>query len=49
MEGKIENKEVEPNSELGKAIDYFLKHWNGLTVFLRVVGALYQMPKLNAS
>jgi hypothetical protein len=39
MEEKIENKEVEPNSELGKAIDYFLKHWNGLTVFLRVVGA----------
>src|SRR3989338_5982425 len=39
MEEKIENKEVEPNSELGQAIDYFLKHWNGLTAFLRVEGA----------
>lgn len=39
MEEKIENKEVEPNSELGKAIDYFTKHWNGLTAFLRIAGA----------
>lgn len=39
MEEKIENKEVEPNSELGKAIDYFTKHWNGLTEFLRTAGA----------
>ena len=39
MEEKIENREVEPNSELGKAIDYFLKNWNGLTTFLRVAGA----------
>lgn len=39
MEEKLENREVEPNSELGKAIDYFLKNWNGLTAFLRVAGA----------
>lgn len=39
MEEKIENREVEPNSSLGQAIDYFLKHWNGLTVFLRTEGA----------
>jgi hypothetical protein len=39
MEEKLENKEVEPNSELGKAIEYFLKHWNGLTAFIRVEGA----------
>lgn len=39
MEEKLENREVEPNSELGKAIDYFLKHWNGLTAFLRIAGA----------
>lgn len=39
MEEKLENKEVEPNSNLGKAISYFLKHWNGLTQFLRVEGA----------
>lgn len=39
MEDKIENREVEPNSELGNAIAYFLKHWNGLTAFLRIAGA----------
>ena len=39
MEEKLENREVEPNGELGKAIDYFLKHWNGLTAFLRIAGA----------
>ena len=39
MESKLENREVEPNSALGEAIAYFLKHWNGLTVFLRVAGA----------
>lgn len=39
MEEKIENREVEPNSKLGDAIEYFLKHWNGLTAFLRVEGA----------
>ena len=30
---------VEPNSGLGKAITYFLRHWKGLTAFLREVGA----------
>jgi transposase len=39
MEEKLENHEIEPNSPLGQAIAYFLKHWNGLTVFLRVPGA----------
>jgi hypothetical protein len=39
MEEKFENREVEPNSALGGAIEYFVKHWNGLTQFLRVPGA----------
>ena len=39
MEEKLENREVEPNSGLGQAINYFLKHWNKLTCFLRVPGA----------
>ena len=39
MEQKIENKEVEPNSGLGAAIKYELKHWEELTLFLRVPGA----------
>lgn len=30
---------VEPNSGLGKAITYFLRHWKGLTAFLREAGA----------
>jgi len=30
---------VEPNSSLGKAITYMLKHWEPLTLFLRVPGA----------
>ncbi len=30
---------VEPNSGLGKALNYLLKHWDGLTLFLRQVGA----------
>jgi len=32
-------KTVEPNSHLGEAIVYLLKHWQGLTQFLRVAGA----------
>jgi transposase len=30
---------VEPNSRLGKAISYLLRHWNELTLFLRQAGA----------
>ncbi|MBK7953390.1 MAG: IS66 family transposase [Candidatus Accumulibacter sp.] len=30
---------VEPNSGLGKALNYLLKHWDGLTLFLRQAGA----------
>ena len=36
---KINNKEVEPNSSLGQAIKYIIKHWEGLTGFLREEGA----------
>lgn len=37
---KLEKKKVEPNSSLGKALKYMLKHWEGLTKFLHVSGAL---------
>jgi len=30
---------VEPNSGLGQAISYLLKHWEKLTLFLRQPGA----------
>lgn len=36
---QIGQKRVEPNSGLGDAIDYLLKHWEALTLFLRVPGA----------
>ncbi len=39
MEQKITNKEVEPNSGLGAAIKYELKHWKELTLFLRMPGS----------
>lgn len=32
-------KKVEPNSELGQAITYMLKHWKPLTLFLRMPNA----------
>jgi transposase len=36
---QLENRLVEPNSSLGGAISYMLKHWERLTLFLRVPGA----------
>ncbi|MFP3871173.1 MAG: IS66 family transposase [Syntrophobacteria bacterium] len=38
-ETQFEQKLVEPNSGLGKAIKYMLKHWNKLTCFLKMSGA----------
>jgi hypothetical protein len=38
LEQRDHNK-VEPNSGLGQAIAYLLRHWQKLTVFLRVAGA----------
>lgn len=39
MEGKLNRKEVEPNSPIGGAMKYMLKHWEKLTLFLRKAGA----------
>ena len=36
---QFEDRLVEPNSSLGDAITYMLKHWEKLTLFLRVPGA----------
>jgi transposase len=36
---RFEEKRVEPNSGLGKAFSYMLKHWQPLTLFLEVPGA----------
>src|SRR5208282_3014957 len=39
MEAQFAQHLVEPNSGLGKAITYFLRHWKGLTAFLRDAGS----------
>ena len=36
---QFDQRRVEPNSGLGKAISYLLRHWKELTLFLRVPGA----------
>ncbi len=36
---QFDQRRVEPNSSLGGAISYMLKHWEKLTLFLRVAGA----------
>lgn len=39
MQALLADKKVEPNSGMGEAIAYLLKHWEGLTLFLRKAGA----------
>jgi transposase len=39
MEAQLAEHKTEPNSGLGKAISYLLRHWTKLTLFLRQAGA----------
>jgi hypothetical protein len=39
LQRQFDEKLVEPNSALGAAINYLLKHWEKLTLFLRKAGA----------
>ena len=39
MQKQLDKRLVEPNSGLGKAYAYMLRHWDGLTLFLRQAGA----------
>ena len=39
MEAQLAEHKTEPNSGLGKAIQYMLRHWEPLTLFLREPGA----------
>jgi hypothetical protein len=39
MEAQLAEHKTEPNSGLGKAITYLLRHWRPLTLFLRVAAA----------
>jgi hypothetical protein len=38
MEAQFSERQVEPNSSLGQALRYWLKHWDRLTVWLREAG-----------
>ena len=38
LEAQFAERKVEPNSSLGKAITYLLRHWKALTLFLREAG-----------
>jgi transposase len=39
LEAQFAERRTEPNSGLGKAITYLLRHWKALTLFLRQAGA----------
>jgi transposase len=39
LESQLNERRIEPNSSMGKAIAYMLNHWEPLTLFLRVPGA----------
>jgi len=39
LDEQLDQKKVEPNSSLGQAITYMLKHWKPLTAFLRIRNA----------
>lgn len=39
LEAQLVQKKTEPNSGLGKAITYLLRHWRPLTAFLRIAGS----------
>jgi len=39
LKEQLDEKKVEPNSSLGEAISYMLRHWEKLTLFLRKPGA----------
>ncbi len=39
LQKQLNERRVEPNSSMGKAIAYMLNHWEPLTLFLRVPGA----------
>jgi hypothetical protein len=39
LEAQLAERKTEPNSGLGQAISYLLRHWHPLTLFLRKAGA----------
>ena len=49
VQDQLDQKRVEPNSGLGSAIIYMLKHWERLTLFLREPSASLDTNKVEAS
>ena len=49
LDEQFAQKKVEPNSELGKAIQYMINHWDGLTLFLHKAGAPIDNNLCNAA
>jgi hypothetical protein len=49
LQDQLDQKRVEPNSGLGSAIAYMLKHWERLTLFLREGKAPLDTNKVEAS
>lgn len=47
-EGKLASGDIEENSSLGKAVKYFIKHYDGLTHFCRTRGAKIDNNKIEA-
>lgn len=39
IDKQLDDKLIEPNSGMGKALNYILNHWDKLTAFLRIPGA----------
>jgi len=39
LDAQLDERKTEPNSGLGQAINYLLRHWQPLTLFLRKAGA----------
>ena len=49
LQKQLNERRVEPNSSMGKAITYMLKHWEPLTLFLRVPGPPWTIISANKS
>jgi len=48
LETQFDERKVEPNSGLGTAMTYLLRHWNRLTLFLRQAGARWTRTSWSA-
>jgi len=47
-ETHLANNDIEENSSLGRALKYFIKHYDGLTQFCQIAGAKIDNNKIEA-